>query len=329
MRRLAARAALFSAALGLTLALGEAGTRAVFRDVTSSADGRSFFARKGAGSPPNRFGYRERDFVGEVPPQRYRLVLIGDSITYGQGLARHERYGDLLQQYLGLERYEVLNFGLVGADLRDHDAVLAHKVLPLEPDFVLLQLYINDFEPPDGVRPATIPLVPLRALDGWLFRSSALYTVAAIEWQALQDRFIASRSYAAYMARLLQDANSPASRASTTILHQILERGRRAGVPVGIVLFPSLSFDLGDGYPFGYLHDRVARTCADYDLRCVDLLGPFARYRPASRLWVNRFDPHPNAHANQIAAVVLLGGFYSVWGAGRPERRPPEFVERR
>ncbi len=317
-----ARVVLLLVAGAASVALAEAATRIAFRHVTSAASARGFFSRGSPGFLPNRFGFREREFKGEVPPERYRLIVIGDSITFGQGLDTHDRFGDLLQRHLGANDYEVLNFGLGGNDLRSHDELLGQRVLPLAPDFVLLQLYVNDFEPSEARRPEPLPLLPLRAADEWLFRSSALYMVATIQWQSIQQSLGWSISYPEYMASLLRDPESGASRTSSTLLRQFIERAQRAGVPVGIVFFPNLSLGQPDSYPFAYLHDRVAAICRDYAVDCLDLREAYSRYRPSSRLWVNRFDPHPNALANRVAAAALLGRFGGVWGA-RQKRAAP------
>src|SRR5207248_3815155 len=122
----------------------ELGTRYVFRDVYSSADGRTFFAHRGG--PPirgNALGFRERE-IGPHTAGRYRIAIIGDSFTFGQGIEERERFSNVLETLLG-PKYEVLNFGTPGNDLPEHVQVL-ERALQVAPDFVLLQLYINDFE---------------------------------------------------------------------------------------------------------------------------------------------------------------------------------------
>src|SRR5438445_129949 len=91
----------------------------------------------------NRLGYRDRE-LGPKDPDRYRIAVIGDSFTWGQGVEAEERFSNLIGGVLG-PHYEVLNFGIPGHDMPQHLEVL-DQVLPMHPDFVLLQLYINDFE---------------------------------------------------------------------------------------------------------------------------------------------------------------------------------------
>ncbi|PYS24664.1 MAG: hypothetical protein DMF72_04315 [Acidobacteria bacterium] len=46
----------------------------------------------------NRFGLRERDFQVPKPRGAFRIIVLGDSLTWGVGLATNERYSELLEQ---------------------------------------------------------------------------------------------------------------------------------------------------------------------------------------------------------------------------------------
>jgi hypothetical protein len=65
----------------------------------------------------NRFGFRERDFQLEKPANVYRITVIGDSLTFGNGIEEQDRVSNLLEQRLNADQnrgnvdYEVLNFG--------------------------------------------------------------------------------------------------------------------------------------------------------------------------------------------------------------------------
>src|SRR5262245_41844844 len=48
----------------------------------------------------NRFGFRERDFVTPKPAGVFRIMVLGDSLTWGAGLAPEERYTNLLEKSL-------------------------------------------------------------------------------------------------------------------------------------------------------------------------------------------------------------------------------------
>ena len=305
------RVAVAASATAATLVAAEFGLRFVFSDVHSSADGRTFFAHRGEPSiRVNALGFRERE-IGAKTSGRYRIAIVGDSFTWGQGIEERERFSNLLEASLG-PRYEVLNFGIPGNDLPAHVQVLG-QALQVSPDFVLLQLYINDFELPGMIRPQAHALLPWPTLDYWLLRSSAFYDLLNDRWGQIQEATGMVETYAHYMERNLRDPDSSNSREAFRLLRQFIERARAAGVPSGTVLFPNPGF-LSENYPFGYLHDGVQTVCAGEHIRCLDLRSSFATsFRNPQAMWVSRFDPHPNARANSRAAQEILAAFGEAW----------------
>jgi hypothetical protein len=141
--------ALFSlavASMAVALVAGEFVVRLVFADVTTTNDNTSFFARRWrSGLSSNSLGFREREIDPEPAEGVYRIAVIGDSFTWGQGIDRSDRMTERLQALLDHTsgRFEVLNFGLPGRETVDHLRTLRDVVLPLHPDFVLLQWFIN------------------------------------------------------------------------------------------------------------------------------------------------------------------------------------------
>jgi lysophospholipase L1-like esterase len=258
----------------------------------------------------NHLGFRER----EIPPKsdRFRIVIIGDSFTWGNGLQESERSSNVLEEALGT-RYEVLNFGMPGNNMPEHLDVLA-KALTVSPDYILLQIYINDFETPEMERPRPHPLLP-DSLDRSLEQSSLLYDQARDQWAHVQEIFGLSESYVHYMERNLRDPNAPNARQAFGNLHEFFRRARAAGVPAGAFLFPATDAlgPYGKSYPFGFLHDGVKRTCEEEQVRCLDLFPTFATFANPRALWVSPFDAHPNAMAARRAAHSIVQTFGDDW----------------
>ena len=312
-RAAAMRAATALLVTALSLAGAEYATRFVFRNAHSSGNAADYLAGHGGGPAivTNRLGFRDR----EIPPKRadrYRVVVIGDSFTWGQGIEAGERFSNLIADALG-PTYEVLNFGIPGHDIPDHLEELA-PALAVSPDFILLQLYINDFDTAQMKRPQPYPLLPA-PLGRDLERSSVLYDLMNRQWAAVQPALGIVDSYARYMARNLEDPESPGARAAFGMLREFIERSRQAGVPAGTVLFPATDAmgPNGSNYPFGYLHEGVRKTCASEQIHCLDLLPAFSTIQDPRTMWVSPFDAHPNAMANQRAAREILRQFASIW----------------
>jgi lysophospholipase L1-like esterase len=296
----------------LSLIAAEYAMRFHYRHVRSSRNVGDFIGRQAAAVPLriNHLGFRER----EIPPKsdRYRIVIVGDSFTWGNGLDEPERTSNVLGEALG-PKYEVFNFGLPGDNMPEHLAVLA-RALTVQPDYVLLQLYINDFETREMQRPRPHPLLP-QPLDRQVGESSLLYDQMRDQWAHLQEILGWTESYVAYMARNLADPNSPNAQQAYGNLRRFFETAREAGVQVGAFLFPATDAlgPYGRTYPFGYLHDGVRHVCAEEHVRCLDLFPTFSTFADPRTLWVSPFDAHPNAMAARRAAFAVLQAFGSEW----------------
>ena len=312
------RALLCVMTVAISIAAAEPMTRVLFRDITTSSDNGGFFTqrwfRTGA-VHVNSSGFRGREFSAVKPAGLYRIAVVGDSFTFGNGVRQEDRYSDLLQARLP-SHFEVLNFGTPGANTPEHRSLVEHLLPAIHPDFVLLQWYVNDMEDDDTVgRPTFRPLMPVRALHRWLNDASALYTVANMKWAEAQVAFGMSTSYSEYLHHRLGDPNSHDSQLDRHLLLDLIARCRLAGIPLGIVLFPDTAGALGADYPFAYLHERVLEICQTQNLTCLDLQHDFSLVKDHRRLWASRLDHHPSALANEIAAVRIFETYSKEWAA--------------
>jgi hypothetical protein len=207
----------------------------------------------------------------------------------------------------------VLNFGLPAHNMPEHLDVLT-QALGVSPDYVLLQLYINDFETSEMVRPYHYSLLP-ESMDRALARSSLLYDLVQISWIQLQEGLGLAEGYVHFMDRNLRDPDGPNAKKAFGMLKEFFERAHGAGVGVGAVLFPDTK-TIGrraGSYPYSYLHDDVRQVCSDEEVQCLDLLPMFSTFRDQRAGWVSPFDAHPNAFANREASYYILQAFGSVW----------------
>ena len=308
------RVIIASAATVIALLSAEGVARLFYRNVHSSGNARDYIARHAAVVERlNSRGFRDP----EIPPKsldRYRIVVVGDSFTAGNGIAEEERFSNLIGQFLG-PSYEVLNFGRPAENMGGHLRGL-EEAMEVSPDFVLLQLFINDWETARMVRPAIEPLLPPRfhqALEG----SSLFYQLVNSEWAHVQGLIGEWYTYPSYMAANLKDPNSPNSVLSSMRLRSFFQQARSAHLGVGSVLFPAANEmgRYGSRYPFGYLHERVWYICAEEHVPCLDLLPAFSKIRDPRTMFVSPFDAHPNAMANRHAAYEIMARFGAIWAA--------------
>ena len=324
----AVNTALLLAALGLSALAAEGAMRWVYRDVTSTADFRGYFTTKWmrAEVRHNHYDYRGAEFEDEKPSGVYRVAVMGDSFTYGNGVREDQRFSNLVGAAVRDRHVEVLNFGFPGNNWPEHVRTLERRVLRLRPDFVLLQWGINDVEMDEDVasRPTVPPLVTNRDWHEWLYARSALYTILNAQWIRLQLLRSMGDTYDRYMVRRYGDPASPGAVRADQLMRRFLALARERGVGVGIVLFAEAAVDLGPGYVYQFLHDRVAAVCREERITCIDLLAAYRRVPDRFDLWVTPLDAHPSALANRLAADAVLSTFAPLWGmpAEAPGSRP-------
>jgi len=98
----------------------------------------------------NDLGFRGRDYAREKPDDVFRILLLGDSVTYGWGVEREERFSDLVERELDERdpdrRFEILNIAVPGYETT-HQLYSWQKLgKTLDPDLVVVIFNQNDVQ---------------------------------------------------------------------------------------------------------------------------------------------------------------------------------------
>jgi hypothetical protein len=99
----------------------------------------------------NSLGFRDEE-VGKKGERDYRILVLGDSITLGDFAQAEETYPAVIERLLGESggsaldgrNVRVINAGVGAIDLQNEFAILMENGLSVEPDIVLVGLYLND-----------------------------------------------------------------------------------------------------------------------------------------------------------------------------------------
>lgn len=100
----------------------------------------------------NSLGFRDEEFSPVRGQGVYRILALGDSVTYGNGVALDEAYPQQLERVLNAsdefrpegETVEVLNMGVPGYSILQELEQLRSVGLAFEPDLVVLLVCLND-----------------------------------------------------------------------------------------------------------------------------------------------------------------------------------------
>ncbi|MBI5524865.1 MAG: SGNH/GDSL hydrolase family protein [Deltaproteobacteria bacterium] len=343
MKKPLANAALFLASLAVGLALSEylvrrhaAGRTRVnwhARMVPRPAPGLDFaLASCPRCTPPiNALGFRGAEVAPEKAPGVYRIVIAGDSATFGsevpdEGGTVPGSLERLLNERSRGARFEVVNAGVPGYNIRQVYFNLVHKVLPLKPDFVIYSFFPNDldnelyeagtlnghdtlvfklYDGPEGVPLAFVP----DAVHGWLNENSFLYKYATY------------LIHAARIGRAGRDAAGimPHQTANLEFLDRMADLCRRHGAMFAVATetYSRCAQFMAPGDPIDLRHgpwvcdgarravDAVLARAAAAKIPAVDL-QPAVAGLPYPEIVVDSRD-HYTARGNRAMAEALYG----------------------
>ena len=103
-----------------------------------STDGLGLRTTRGSGTPSSK------------PPGEYRIAIVGDSVTFGEGVERTEdTFAQVLENTLNLGQpgimARVFNFGATAYSVKEMALTLQYRVLDIEPDLVVMAIIPDDF----------------------------------------------------------------------------------------------------------------------------------------------------------------------------------------
>ena len=284
----------------------------------------------------NSNGFRGGETAMPKPPGRFRVVLIGDSVTFGWGVADEETFGARLEkllheQWSGAD-VDVVNVAVPGYDTRQEITLLERNVERLEPDLVLVGFYSNDV--PDGLEDdKTLSDGGTRVLAKNPQPGQIMHVSSAPDpWWELQLR----RSRAAYVAgRLVRRVSSRGewgmsrfsmemdvlngrdsadlNRAWSGIEAQFarlreLSKGRFVA---GVVALPCREQVMGE-FPNARYQTRIREIAERSGLLMIDPLPALiASHRKPADLFIAYDRNHPSAAGHEIIARALLDALAS------------------
>lgn len=91
----------------------------------------------------NSKGLRDSEYDYEKPPDVYRILVIGDSMTEGQGVRQEEIYSEVLEKRLG-KNYEVITAGVKAYGTAHELAFLKKEGLKYNPNLIIIGFCVND-----------------------------------------------------------------------------------------------------------------------------------------------------------------------------------------
>jgi lysophospholipase L1-like esterase len=228
---------------------------------------------------------------GPVPsPERRAVVMLGDSFTFGEGVAHDETFVGRLDAALGGSGLQLVNAGVAGHGTVEEAARLEGLLDACRPVAVVLVHVPNDAIPWQESADRGMDLLNVETPGGLRLIALARGLASGADVESW------------YLSYYTGERSDDWGRAREAMLWMAQTCAAR-NVRFGVVTFP-LMHRLHD-YPLAAITSLVQETASEAQAGFLDLTPAFADGGDAEDLWVHPADRHPNARAHAIAAEAM------------------------
>jgi hypothetical protein len=252
----------------------------------------------------NSHGLRDDEIPYDKPAGEKRVLVLGDSVTFGWGVSQGETFADRMEYLLNElpgDRWQVINSGVNGYNTEQEAAYLRIEGMRYSPDFVLLVYVSNDVDPiaePNETTwrrypswPSSLPeaVDRLRQLS-FLFQLTTLFT--RMEQMDMARASTTDGNSAITDDNTFRVTDHPGWPASKAALLDIAQQCEAAGIPFLVAMYSKSGPAFGAGLQ-------------EAGVNIIDL-SPSWRNVPQGQAHVSRIDPHPSVEVHEKIAGYLV-----------------------
>ena len=236
---------------------------------------------------------------GAKQPNEYRIALIGDSYTFGEGVVRTEdTFAEVLENTLNQRHQAVtvktFNFGASAYSVKEMVATLQYRTPDIQPDLVVMAIITSDFN---------LARTPTIDEEGYLV-DQKLYRVSP---PGSMIRRALRHIHLIYVLRDIgvrwffpsPDVGQMISRGENPETYEYVRQFRKVaeerGLPCVVVLLPRMRTKDWGPVPDQLIRDRIAYI----DLSSLKDEFTEEQFR------ASRFDPHPSAAVHHRIGEAL------------------------
>jgi len=272
---------------------------------TYSSDPRGYFgSSQTIDLVHNSEGWRDMEHSIKNPSGTYRILGLGDSYLWGEGVKREDicltKLGPLISAVCG-RPIETINTGYAGLDTIAERDILRHFGLRYEPDLVILFFVPNDVV----IHWHSGPKIEFFREFHTIYESPDWFSGYSYLWSWGRQRVLREISARAYIRQCVgtfheDDEDWKACRAA---LGDIQRMCRDNNISFMVAMFPFFH-NLDGDYPFQPVHDAVRAYCEQKAIHFLELREHYRSFH-GPELWAHPTDQHPNEIAHGIAAQAI------------------------
>ena len=266
----------------------------------------------------NSIGFRGREWSIDKKDSEFRIMFLGDSLTFGNGVAEEEIYSTLLEKRLDVKNRNanVLNASVGGWNAEEETAFYVKEGYKFSPDLLIVGVYINDFlnPPPEGTtrrviisqegfidgRPEWLKWLPYQII--YLLKRSALITYV----RDLVGRLGQEEGWHTKVLNNQIDLENDQKLSYTYGLYdKIIKTAANQGTKVMFMHIPSINlFWVSRGKTPEYV-ESIKSYAEEQSAVFVDISRVFEEKGETNSLYLYPWDNHLSAAGHEVIAAFL------------------------
>lgn len=280
----------------------------------------------------NAYGFRDdRDWVVPRPAGLLRVMILGDSLTFGNAAANEDTYAKVLETRLKriVGTVEVANTSAGGWNTDNEVAFFLQEGRRYDPSILVLGFYPNDWaSPPNpGSAVAPIELSPDARVEGrppwlrWLPYQAIFLLKRSAVVMYLRDRIAVFNQGPTFADDLLLDKvdldKNPIVAYTLAELLRLKQACDELRIPMVIATIPPVNLFWRPKRQIGYVQ-HLRRFSESHGIRFVDLAEGFWDAGDWRRLYMYPWDNHLSAEGHRLVAAQLEPVIARLAASARP-----------
>ena len=265
----------------------------------------------------NSHGLRDFEYSYPKPDGVFRILVLGDSVTYAHGAKMEDGYAKVLERQLNAltkkkyEKIEVINSGHNGYNLLDEYNFLRLYGLKYAPDLLVVAVNMSDYHTnslklviADGIDSAPGSLWVRLHVPAWVkrtLRQSHLYMVVGSSVGKISYRF-RNQSQTAVPEDVLENMVEK----TENTLESLVLLASQNNIPVSLTYTPSRSETMTKAYAVPLFNRLIENFAKSGRVTLIDLMESFSEFSDNPD-YIFAIDDiiHPNAKGHKIIADHL------------------------
>ncbi len=256
----------------------------------------------------NRLGYRDNEYGYEKPQGIFRILVLGDSQTFGQGVERLEdtwpkKLEVKLNAGMNSKRFEVLNVSGPGWNSDTQLYELFKYGLKFDPDLVLPAYYHNDIPTPLFFEcdSSDRTIVPEDAFLGLDLNELGTYQFLKFRVNRALEKLGRKSTFGECVNKLYESRGWDMEK---IYLDTMSLTAKVKNIHFMISVLPVV-YELNENYPFKVMHSQMKKYCREREIYCVDLFDEGFRGLDSDEVAFSKVDRHFNEKGAEVVAQTL------------------------